>query len=220
MSEVIAQMIIPALGIGLSPIPIIATVVVLGTATPKKNGVVFTAGWVVGLTALCLVVLLAVDALGYFLTGANQILDAIRIVLGIGLLILAVKKWSLRPRSAAEIKLPSWMKSIDTMPTSRFFALGATLGGANPKNIAFAFAAVAAVAEAGVTVQSELPIVALFVLLSSLFILGAVGLTVLSEESVKRPLGSIKDFMTTYNTHIMVVLFLIFGVMLIKSGIT
>src|SRR4051795_5941755 len=59
VGEAIGQVLSLGIGVALSPIPIIAVVLMLATPRGRLNGLVFVAGWVVGLSVLGTVVLLA-----------------------------------------------------------------------------------------------------------------------------------------------------------------
>jgi hypothetical protein len=58
VGQAIGQILPLAVGVGLSPIPIIAVVVMLGTPRARANGPAFMVGWLVGLSLVGLVVFL------------------------------------------------------------------------------------------------------------------------------------------------------------------
>ncbi len=51
MGEAIGQVLPLAIGVALSPVPIIAVVLMLGTPKAASNGPAFVLGWIVGLLA-------------------------------------------------------------------------------------------------------------------------------------------------------------------------
>ena len=57
MSEAIGQMLPTAVGVAISPFPIVAVVLMLVTPRGKSNGLAFLLGWLVGLVIVGAVVL-------------------------------------------------------------------------------------------------------------------------------------------------------------------
>ena len=56
LTQVIGQFLPSAVGVAISPIPIIAVVLMLGTPKARTDGPAFAAGWIVGMVAVVLVV--------------------------------------------------------------------------------------------------------------------------------------------------------------------
>jgi hypothetical protein len=52
MGEAMGQVLSFGVGVALSPVPIIAVVLMLGTPRARVNGPAFVVGWVVGLAAV------------------------------------------------------------------------------------------------------------------------------------------------------------------------
>lgn len=59
MGNVIGSILPQALGVAISPVPIIAVILVLFSKRARSNGLAFLVGWVLALTIVGLVVLLA-----------------------------------------------------------------------------------------------------------------------------------------------------------------
>lgn len=62
MSEAIGQVLPLGVGVAVSPVPIIAVVLMLGTPRGSANGPAFVLGWVFGLVVVGTIVLLASSA--------------------------------------------------------------------------------------------------------------------------------------------------------------
>src|SRR5690348_15401096 len=99
MLDAIGQVLAPAVGVAISPIPIIAVILMLFTPKASTNGPAFLVGWVVGLSAAAIVVFAVAG-------GADVASDSDsssglgwgKIVLGVVLLVMAVKQWRGRPK--------------------------------------------------------------------------------------------------------------------------
>jgi hypothetical protein len=140
-----------AVGIALSPIPIIAVVLMLTSRRAKVNGPVFVLGWLVGLGVVGAIVLSIAGPAGASTSGGPAAwVSWVKIVLGVLLLLVAVRQFRGRPRGDDEPQMPKWMASIDR--TTPFAALGlaALLSGANPKNLLLAVSGGATIAQTGI----------------------------------------------------------------------
>lgn len=219
-SDLILELAVVAFGIAFSPFPIIAIVLVLGS--PKKalqKGLIFTGGWVTGLLLLSMAVFFTLELLHFEAIDDNPVVSWIRIVLGVALIVVAVQKWLKATNAKGEEKSPKWMTSIDEMTLQRTGALGAALGGANPKNIAFSLLALSTIVAEELPPTEALLSLVMFIFLSSITILGCLGYVIIAGENSTKLLLRMKEFMTKHNTLIMATLFLIFGIMLLQKGI-
>src|SRR3954463_7705543 len=103
MGDAIGQVLSFALGVAISPVPIIAVVLMLATPRGRVNGPAFLGGWLVGLALVGTVVLLA--ASGGRATSAGEPatwVSWLKIGLGALLLLVGVKQWRGRPRAGTE----------------------------------------------------------------------------------------------------------------------
>jgi hypothetical protein len=115
--------------------------------------------------------------------------------------------------------MPEWMTTIGTATASKAAVLGATLSGANPKNLALTLAAAASIGEAGLDRADEAIAVAVFVALGSTTVAGAVVFYLVDAERAARPLDAIRRFMSENNAVIMMVVLLILGAKLLGDGL-
>jgi len=82
VSDAIGDLLPSALAVALSPIPIIAIVLVLGAPNARRAGPAFAVGWVAGLLAVSVVVVLLVGS-GDDPDGDDPRLDWLKIAIGI-----------------------------------------------------------------------------------------------------------------------------------------
>ena len=139
MNDVIGEILPLALGIAISPIPIIAAILMLLSPRAKGTSVGFLLGWVVGIVvAVTVFTLLASVLPENDADASNPTAGWIKIGLGVLLLLMAVKQWRGRPTGDDEPALPKWMKAIDTMTAAKGAGLGFLLSAVNPKNLIMA----------------------------------------------------------------------------------
>src|ERR1700742_4881460 len=121
MADAIGQVLSLAVGVAISPVPLIAVVLMLATPRGRVNGPAFLGGWLLGLAVVGTVVLLAssggdaADSDGAPATWVSWL----KIVLALLLLAVAVKQWRGRPKAGEEAELPGWMRTIDTFTPTR-----------------------------------------------------------------------------------------------------
>ena len=218
LGEAIGDLLPSAVGVALSPIPIVAVVLMLGTPRAGTNGPAFAAGWVVGLVAVGVIVLLvAGDADSSDDTSTAA--DVVTLVFGLLLLAVAVKQWRGRPRPGEEPEVPKWMAAIDSFTPGRSFALGALLSGINPKNLALTLAAAASLAQVGLSTGGDVAGLATFVAIGSLTVAGPVIAYLLLGKGAERALGEVKQFMSDHNAVILALVCLVLAAKLIGNAI-
>ena len=92
-----------ALGVAISPIPIIAAILMLLSPKAKGTSVGFLLGWVLGIVvAVVLFTLLASVIPESDPDASKPIAGTIKILLGAGLLFLALRQWRSRPKPGEE----------------------------------------------------------------------------------------------------------------------
>ena len=107
MGEAIGDMLPAAVGVAISPIPIIAVVLMLVSPRGRVNGPAYLLGQIVGVASAGAIVLLLAGAVGTSDEGQQAgWVSWLKLVLGAGLLFLAVKQWGGRPREGETAETP------------------------------------------------------------------------------------------------------------------
>jgi threonine/homoserine/homoserine lactone efflux protein len=219
LSQAISDILPLALGIALSPVPIIAVILMLGTPKARSEGPMFAIGWVLGLAGVSVVVLLVAHGASNTESGTSNSVDTIKLVFGLLFLVLAAGQWRKRPRRGEEAVMPKWMATIDSFTEGKSFGLGLLLSAANPKNLALSVAAAGSIAQAGLSGAQDSVAVVVFVVIGSLTVVGPVLFFMVAGDNAAKPLAEIKEFMSDHNAVIMMVILLILGAKLLGAGI-
>jgi hypothetical protein len=221
MYTVIGSLLPLALAVSLSPLPIIATILMLLSPRAKPGAILFLAGWVVGVAVAVTVFTVVADYLPQSEPGApNPVASVLRIALGAALLVLAVLKFRQQFRSSGEAPLPRWMSSLTSASPRRSVVLGLALGGINPKNLLISIAAGLSIGTASLTVGPQVAGIAIYTLLASITVIVPVIVFLVAGERMRAPLTSLNGWLERNNSVILAVLFLVFGVLLIGNGLT
>jgi hypothetical protein len=221
MGQTIGEILPFAIGIAISPIPIIAIILMLITPNARGNGLAFLGGWAGALFAVGAIVLIIASSAGVSTSsGSSDAASAFRLLLGILLLVAAVRQWRGRPRPGAEAKMPKWMNALDTFTPGRSLAIAALLSGVNPKNLILNLGACADIAQAGLSWFEQGVVLLVFVLIASATIIAPVVVYFAMGDRSERVLGEWKTWLAENNATVMAVLFVVFGFVLIGKGIT
>ncbi len=220
MGQAIGQALPYGVGVALSPVPIIAVVLMLATPQGRINGPTFLAGWIVGIAVLGTIVLLVASGASASNHGAPATwVSIVKIVLGVLLLLLAAKQWRARPRGDAEPELPAWMKTIDTFTPVKSIGIGVLLSAINPKNLLLVVGAAAAIAQTGVSTLDQAVALAVFTVIATLGVGAPVAIFFLMGSRATKILGDLHEWMARENATIMAVICLIIGAKLIGDAI-
>ena len=219
MGQAIGDLLPSAIGVALSPVPIIAVILILGTPKARSNGPAFAAGWVVGLALVSTVVVVVASGSDDPDSGTSTAVDIVKLVIGLLFLLMAVQQWRKRPQPGAEPVMPKWMEAIDRFTAGKSLVFGAALSGVNPKNLALTLAAAASIAQAGLDGGGTVVAVAVFVIIGSITVAGPVVFSAVASARAAGPLTDVKQFMVDHNAVIMMVVLLVLGAKVLGQGI-
>ena len=217
MAEAIGAILATAVGVAISPVPIIAVILMLFSSAATRNSLSFLAGWLIGLTAAGLIVI----GLGFAQSddGPSTASGWIKLAIGALFLALGVKQWRSRPAPGDEAEVPGWMASIDEFTAGKSFGVGLLLSAANPKNLGLTIAAAATISAAGLSGGEEYIVLAVFIVLASLTVAIPVIINLVAGEKAEPILDSMKTWLIANNATVMSVLFVVLGAKLLGDGI-
>jgi hypothetical protein len=218
--QAIGEIIPLAIGIAISPVPIIAIILMLITPKARSNGLAFLGGWLLGLAIVGTIVLIVANTAGVATSsGPSKTVSAIKLVLGLLLLFAAWRQFQKRPAHGEEAPLPKWMKALDSFTPARSVAIGALLSGVNPKNLVLNATAAAGIAQTGLSGVEQAVILLVLIVVASIGVAAPVGVYFLMGDRAESVLASWKAWLAANNATVMTVLLLVFGVVLIGKGI-
>jgi threonine/homoserine/homoserine lactone efflux protein len=220
MAEAIGSVLPLAVGVALSPMPIVAVVLMLVTRQARVNGPVFVLGWVAGLAAVGAVVLVfagPADA-GTSDEPATWV-SVVELVLGALLLLVAVRQWRARPQGDHEPPMPGWMRSIDGFTPLKAGAAGVVLSALNPKNLLLAAAAAASIAQTDISASEQAVAYGVFAVIGTVGVAAPVVMYFALGDRAPELLEDLKTWMARNNAVIVAVLCLVIGAKLIGDAI-
>ena len=220
MGAVIGDILPLALGIAISPIPIIAAILMLLSPKARVTGVGFLLGWVLGIVVAVVAFTLLSSILPEQDAGESKpIQGVIQLVLGALLLLLAVKQWRGRPKGDEAPTLPKWMQAIDKITFPGALGLGFLLSALNPKNLLLGVGAGVAIGSASLDAGSIVVAIVVFTVIAASTVAVPVIAYLIAADKLRSPLDALRGWLEKENAVIMTVLLLVIGVTLIGKGI-
>ncbi|WP_405018304.1 GAP family protein [Kitasatospora sp. NBC_00070] len=219
MGEAIGSMLSSAVGIAISPVPLIAVILMLATPRGRVNGIAFTVGWLGTLAVL----VAAVVTLGSGLTDDGEKPTwAYWLKLGLGALfvVLAAKQWRGRPREGHVSAPPKWMQAVDRFTAAKSAGLAAVLVAANPKNLVLAVGGAVSIATSSAGTGGKTVAAVLMVLIGSLCTLLPVGVYLVGGDRATHLLGEWKAWMSVHNGAIMAAVLAVLGAKYLGDAIS
>lgn len=224
MGDAIGQMMPSAVGIAISPLPLIAVILMLATPNGRTNGLAFAAGWTVapGLATAVLLLLgsgSGADASTSSGTPATWT-SWLKLALGLLFALLAVKQFTGRPRQGQQAATPGWMKAIDQFTPGKAAGLSAALAVANPKNLVLVIGGALAIASSTAGSGGKTIAAFLMVLIASLCTTVPLAVYLFGGRRAATTLDGWKAWMSAHNAAIMTVVLAVLGAKYIGDAIS
>lgn len=220
MLDAISSTLTNAVAIAISPVPIIAVILMLMTSRATRLGVSFLLGWFLGVVvATTLTALLSGVLPGPNPDSSQPVLGVVMMLLGGGLLLLGWRQWRSRPAPGETAEIPAWMTKIDDLRVPAAFGLSFALAAVNPKNLLVAASAGAVIGRSELATGEFITVVAVFSGVAALSVLLPVLTVLIVPRVAVRALDGIRRWLTDNNAVIMTVLTTVIGVNVISKGL-
>lgn len=221
MGSIIGDILASALGIALSPVPLLAAITLALSPRGNAAGLSFLGGWLLGVIVPVLVITTLTGLLPESTGDASRpVGGTILLILGALLLYLAVGEWRLRPQPGKAPVLPRWVAALDSMTVSQGLALGFGLAALSPKNLALAVGAGLTVGGADFRLREVMLVLLIFVLIAASSMLVVVVGGMAAVDAWRRPLLELRDWLGRNGATVLAVLYLVLGVSLVGAGIS
>ena len=218
MWVVLAGLLTTAAAIAISPLIIVAVILMATAGKGRTNGTAFLLGFYVFAVVLVALIVLWGREAGAEVEGSESHLtmDILQIVLGLALLVLAYLQW--RKRGAD--RPPKWMERLDNLNLWQAFVLGGLISvPLSPKDLPLLISAGGKISQAPLTALESIGVIAIFGVLCVLAAAIPWVMSVISPKRVGQQLAGSRAWLLKNHTVIMLVLFLILGVKLIGTGL-
>lgn len=221
LGQIIGEILPLTLAIAISPLVIVAVILMLLSPNARSTGPGFLIGWAFGVAVPVVVFVLIGGVLppSQEADGPDVVRAIIQFVLAALLLLLAVKQWRGRPASGTEPALPKWMSAIDSFTFARALGLGVVLSLPRPKNLIMAASAGMIIGGADLSVGCAAIATGVFILCAISTVLVPVVAYLLAADRLRRPFEAFHEWLARENAVITSVLLLVIGVLLLGKAI-
>ncbi len=218
MMDALKESLPMAIGLALSPAPIIAIFILLMTPRAAVNGPSFLAGWYVGIY-LTGVIIFNLPGMEEDHSEPTNLSGIIRISLGIIFLIGALRYWLKRPKPGEIVKTPRIFIHIDEFGFWKSFFAGILFCVVNIKNFALSVAGASKIDEVSTDDQGIYAVLAMFALIGSITIILPVVIHAIAGNKMDARFQRWKRWMIQNNHILLIILLTVLGVILIKGGL-
>ena len=211
------EWVVPAVGVALSPLPVLAMLLVLGGRRPRAAGSAFWLAWTLGVAAPTIAFVVAAERAGAT-DDYSRALAVGEIAVGIVFLAVGVRL-VLGSRRARSNGVPGWLEALDRSGPRRAAALGLILSAGNPKNLALMLTAAVGIAQAGdengAIMLATAGFVALAVSTVTLLLAGSASRSGRSRRTLTR----LRGMVARHDRAIAMVLAFVIGAFFVLDGV-
>jgi hypothetical protein len=219
VAAVVGGLLPLAVVVAVSPLPVIAVVLLLLADRAADTGVAFLLGWVAGIAGATTGSLFLLGSAADAGAGTRSVLSWAALVVGVLLLVLGARQWRSRPRRGERPALPAWVGAIDRCTAPRAAGLGLALSLASPKNLPVCLAAGATIAGGGLSRGQEWwALVGCTAVAASTVAIPVLAHAVLGSR-VAGPLESLRRWLTAHGARATAALLLAVGAVLVGQGL-
>jgi threonine/homoserine/homoserine lactone efflux protein len=221
MGKAIGEILPYAVAASITVSAIIGIILMLVTPKARTNGPAFAVGYVLGFALVGTIVIALAGGKDYSSgSGPTQTVSIIKLLLGLLLLIAAVRQWRGRPREGETPKMPKWMAAIDSFTAGKSFGLGVLLSAVNPKNLAMSLATGLAIAQAKIPTGQEAVVLIIYIVIGASTVLAPVAVYFAMGDRAAAILGGWRKWLEQNNAVVTAVVLLVIAAVLIGHGIT
>ncbi len=217
-----------ALGIAISPMPIVTVILILIGENGRRNALAFLIGWIIGLSILAVVFsYLAANGLSQLDSMSIIARPIVQILLGIGIAYFAYRQWDKPLVIPTDETPPKWLvlmdewttKSSDVFTPARALLLGIVMSALSLKNIALMFGIVLVISQTAADQITAFVLFAIFVLVGSLAVSLPVSYALYKGDSAPQALQQWKEWVIRNRSRAFAPLLFLVGAVLVLNGV-
>lgn len=218
MVDVVGDLVPYALGVALSPVPLIAVLLVLGAPAGRVSGAAFVAARVISVAGVATVAALVAELLPER-NGTSPVGDVLRISLGVALMVWAVVKVARQRHTPKDRSEPAWMVALGGASPAQAARIGVVLSAANVKELAFGVGAGLTIATGELEGAAAVAAAVVYSLLACLLSVVAAVAFWFFEDRVSLALDRTRVWLARKSTFLIALVLLVIGAVLVGEGV-
>ncbi len=220
MRSVIGDLLPLALVVTVSPINIVAAILLLFGKRPIIHATTYLVGFMLGVAAMLSGITAFADGIGLSPhTERSRATYGLLLALGAFLIVVGVRKLFNRPGPEEKSEQPKWMTGLSGYGTWQSLLVGAAVGALNPKNIAVALASAVLLVTAQLPVAQQVGVIAVYTLIASIGVATPIVAALALGDRSEGILSAWREWLDRNNGTVMAVIYLFFGMILLGKGI-
>lgn len=218
MGQAMSAILSPAVGVMISPFPIVGLILILLSDKARQNSVAYMLGWFLGNAAIFTIAMLCMGAGTQTQSDPSTLAKVVYIVLGALLILAALHEFSKRPKHGEEPETPKWFAKMSEIGPKGAVGFGLLLSALNPKNALLSISAGVGVGALQLSGGQEFLSALIFTALASCSIIIPTIAFLVAGHRLDKFLDSVRGWLVQNNAVIMSVLFLLIGVNIITKA--
>jgi threonine/homoserine/homoserine lactone efflux protein len=210
------EALLMATGIAVSPISIVAVVLILTTPRARTNGPLFLVGWVLG---LAVIVLLVAAFAGDRTSGGARWVGVVDLVAAALLLLVAVRTVLRRQRAGTPVSAPRWTEVLDRAPPHATLGMGMAVVAVNPKNFLLAVGGSLAIADADVAGRARALVYVAFLAIGTMGVAVPLVLYLAAGARALTALLRLRNWLDRYNSPVTLVVCLLVAAVFARDAV-
>jgi hypothetical protein len=220
VNSVIGAILPSALGIALSPMVVIATVLSLASHRSKANLAGFIVGWLAGIAAVVVAAALLASIIPASAPEITSItVGIVVIVLGGVLLLLAFGELRARTSGTSDA-LPDWTGTLGDVTLVQAFLLGLYQVARNSKNLILAIAGGVIIGVSSLSIVPVIIVIAIFVVVALSTVLIVVIAYLVAAQKTAGAIDGARAWLVSHGSALVASVLFIVGVSLVGQGIS
>lgn len=208
MLQAVAAMLAPAMGVAISPFPILGLILLMLGKKGRADSVSFMVGWMLGNGVVYSIAMLAMDSIVAVSAAASDTLRMVVHLLVAALLIfLAVREVRKMPKAGQEAAAPKWLNKMEGMGPGGAFGIAILLSAFNPVDMALSLSAGVRVGGLTLSAAQYGWSVLVFALLASCTVIVPAVVYLAAGRRMDGTLRKLSDWLVRYGDLVLAVLF-------------
>lgn len=216
MSQAFSAILSPAVGVLISPLPVVGLILILLSNKARSNSIFYMLGWIVGNAAVFTIGMLCMGA-GVQQGEPGTVKTIVSVVLGILLIVVAIREFMKRPKKGQEAPTPKWFAKLTQIGVWGAAGFGFFLSALNFKNMLLSLSAGTGVGALGLSGGQEAASTVIYTFIASASIIVPTVAFLIAGKQMDKILDSLRGWLVQYNAIIMSVLLLMIGINMIAK---
>jgi len=220
--QAIGDVIALAVGVAVSPLAVVALVVMLVSPGDARGAWAFAGGWVGSLAVVVTIVILLADGADASENGSPATwVSVVKTAIALFLVVIALRQWRTRDSDDDQHDgSPGWLRKLDDASPGKAALLATLFNTVKPKNLLLTIGAGVAIAQVGASAAGQAIAAAVFVALGSASVAVPLAIHRVMGDRGRDRLIAMRDWMIAENATVIAVLCVLVAAKLLGDAIT